>query len=123
MQVKLSTLIATVKHQAATLRAKAAAIWTESRQFLICSMLMSIPGIAQAQQAPGTQGICKMTTYLSDYVLLGIMTLAIVIYSIAHMVNASRENSMETVIRVTMAGSVGLSALSLAGFIFNKTAC
>ena len=83
---------------------------------------------AYAQSAPaGLQssvgGICKLTTFVSEWVVFAVLAGAVTIYGLLYAINAMREGVMENVLRVAMGGGVAISGVALISYGFGKSVC
>jgi hypothetical protein len=88
----------------------------------LMAAMMAVSASAHAQQVNGlVAGVCKTAQFVSNTVLFAVLGLAVTVYGLMYAVNAMREGSMESVVRVSLGGGVSFSAVAIVANIFGSS--
>ena len=88
----------------------------------LMAAMMAVSASAHAQQANGlVTGVCKTAQFVSNTVLFAVLGLAVTVYGLMYALNAMREGSMESVVRVSLGGGVSFSAIAIVANIFGSS--
>lgn len=92
------------------------------RDAALMAAIMAVSASAHAQQVNGLiAGVCKTAQFVSNTVLFAVLGLAVTVYGLMYAVNAMREGSMESVVRVSLGGGVSFSAVAIVANIFGSS--
>lgn len=100
----------------------------DKAMLVLLTINLAASGSAYAQSVPAgptgaVSAICKLNSYLSEYVVLAMLAAAAAVYGIMYAINAVREGVMETALRWVMGGGVVISSAALVTYAFGRSVC
>lgn len=110
------------RHPAPARRPRASRSMQRVRDAGLMAAMMAVSASAHAQQVNGlVAGVCKTAQFVSNTVLFAVLGLAVTVYGLMYALNAMREGSMESVVRVSLGGGVSFSAIAIVANIFGSS--
>lgn len=68
-------------------------------------------------------GLCKITSFVSDYLAFAILAVAIACVGVLYTMDAAREGVMAASVRIMLGSGAAISAVALVGYFLGKSVC